>query len=583
MPQRRASRDREPRRRLVVVRQQRLLGRCQVLGLVVRNRVALRRVVVVLAREHLDAERDRLVAEVRLRKPEAKVARKVADVGLHRERLAQAQEVIRRVVQTDKRSRQSADAAVQPDRVLALLLQLQQEIDRSLIGILTALRVLLRLQRLEVVQLVQTQNRKLPQLVVVDLSLFQQKLSPNHLVARNRITRKLNPRDIERLALIDVDIEVDQLLRLIHPRNRRSYEVDISLRTVSLPQLLDTLPEQGRVEVLSVLLRKLCAERLRIGEVRISLEGDAAQLVSRTLFHRHQDVDPLALRRPQRKRIDPTRIANPRRRLARQSLEVSMIAIRLAHSLGVLVQLARVKRPSEQVLQNDRVRYSDRLQVPHRRPQRAVVDAVVAIERNLAHLHRRPFLHDEGQRHRCRWNRLDLGLDRRELVSVLREQFLQHHLGPLDLSRVILAVDREPDLRLLEPLQNVRLRNRIHTLVVDLANRRLLANIDHQLNALRSLRPFNPDVIEVPGVPQRVEVPLHHQRVVQVALMRKQPRQNRLLRNTTVSDHLWLSERLHTLLPFGSGRSDRRSLRRQRRNRPNSNGEDRHGISHAEA
>ena len=75
---------------------------------------------------------------------------------------------------------------------------------------------------------------------------------------------------------------------------------------------------------------------------------------------------------------------------------------------------------------------------------------------------------------------------------MLGEQLLNDDLSPLDLGGVVLALDRKTDLGLLEALQNVGLRDGIDALVVDLADGRLLADVDHQLDALgvstRSMR-----------------------------------------------------------------------------------------------
>ncbi len=203
------------------------------------------------------ADRNRLVPQVRLRESEAYLPRQVADVCLHGQRLAQAEEVVRLIVQPDEGSRQSADSAVQADRVLALLLQLQQQVDCSVLGVLAALGVLLHLQRLEVAQLVQTQDRQLPQLTVVDLSLFEKQFAPDDLVARDRVSRKFDSGDIERLAFVDVDVEVDQFLRVINPGNRVPDHVDIAQRTIRFAKLIEALAELSGVEPVTVFLSEL--------------------------------------------------------------------------------------------------------------------------------------------------------------------------------------------------------------------------------------------------------------------------------------------------------------------------------------
>ena len=115
--------------RLVVVGQQRVLRVGEVGALAVGDGVALGRVVVELGVEDLDAERDRLVAQVGLGEAEAEVAREVADVGVDGERLAEAEEVVGLVVEADEGARKAADAAVEADGVLALLLELEEQID----------------------------------------------------------------------------------------------------------------------------------------------------------------------------------------------------------------------------------------------------------------------------------------------------------------------------------------------------------------------------------------------------------------------------------------------------------------------
>ena len=144
--------------RLVVVGQQRVLRIGEVRALTVGDGVALGRVVVGLLVEDLDAERDRLVAQVGLGKAKAEIAREVADVGVDRERLAEAEEVVGLVVEADERTRETADAAVEADGVLALLLQLDEQVDGAGVGVLMGLDVLVGLEGVEVVELIQAEE-----------------------------------------------------------------------------------------------------------------------------------------------------------------------------------------------------------------------------------------------------------------------------------------------------------------------------------------------------------------------------------------------------------------------------------------
>ena len=210
-----ADREVQAGRGLVVVLSQRLL-RC---GKVRRDSgsglIVLGGVEVLLVVVDLEADVERAIANVRLREAKEELAAYVAKVALQAERFAQAEEVVGLVVDAEERARQAADTAVQADRVLALFLDLQQQVHGSCVGILMGLRVLLDLERLEVLQLVEAQEAVLPQLRVVDLAFIQQQLAANYAVARDGVALELDARDIERLAFVDVDLHRDGLLLLV--------------------------------------------------------------------------------------------------------------------------------------------------------------------------------------------------------------------------------------------------------------------------------------------------------------------------------------------------------------------------------
>ena len=132
----------------------------------------------------------------------------------------------------------------------------------------------------------------------------------------------------------------------------------------------------------------------------------------------------------------------------------------------------------EQVLQEDRVRDADRLQVLHRALQLATVERLVALELDLADFDLGSFFDDEGQRHGGRRNGPHFRLHGGELVAVRRLQLLDHDFGVLHLGRIVLAFLGEADLLFLELVQNVALRNRTQAGVLDFADGRLLFNVD---------------------------------------------------------------------------------------------------------
>src|SRR5581483_2949769 len=97
------------RLRVILQRVQERLGKVQPLA--GQDVELLRLVEVVTARVDREPELQRAVEQVRLGEAEKQVALAIADVGLNGERFAEAEEVIGLVVQADKRSGQTADAA----------------------------------------------------------------------------------------------------------------------------------------------------------------------------------------------------------------------------------------------------------------------------------------------------------------------------------------------------------------------------------------------------------------------------------------------------------------------------------------
>ena len=334
-------------------------------------------------------------------------------------------------------------------------MQLHQQVHRTRLGVLPRLHVLLGLQRVEVVQLVQAQQRQVDEPAVVHLALFHQHLAPDDLVAGDGVAAELDARHVERLALVDVHVQVDQLLGLIHARLRRADHVDEAALAVGLAQRLQPLAEERPIKVVAVLDRELRTQRLGVRVELVAGKRNAAQPIALALFHRNQDVHALAGGGMQRERVDAPGVAHVGLRLARVGLEVALVLVGGPYALGVLVQLAGVKGPRKDLLQDDGVRYADRLQVLHRLHQLAMAQLVVAVKGDLAHLYGRAFLHMECQGHRRGRQRLDLGPDGCKLVSVFAQHLLQHHLGALHVSGVILALDGKLDLFLLIALQDV--------------------------------------------------------------------------------------------------------------------------------
>ena len=108
-----------------------------------------------------------------------------------------------------------------------------------------------------------------------------------------------------------------------------------------------------------------------------------------------------------------------------QHFEVAAILILAAHALRVFFELAGVVGLGEKVLQEDRVRHADGLQVFHRAPQSAALHVLVALKLDPANFDLGTFFHHEGDAYGGRRNGMNLGANGGELASVLGKQLLQ--------------------------------------------------------------------------------------------------------------------------------------------------------------
>ncbi len=117
--------------------------------------------------------------------------------------------------------------------------------------------VLVDLERVEVVQLVQAKQALLPQIAVVDLAFFEQQLAADYAVAGDGVALELDARHGKRLAFVDVDVQIDQVLGIIDARRRHRGEVDVAQRTISLAQIIQTLADGRGIKPFPVLGREL--------------------------------------------------------------------------------------------------------------------------------------------------------------------------------------------------------------------------------------------------------------------------------------------------------------------------------------
>ncbi len=233
-----------------------------------------------------------------------------------------------------------------------------------------------------------------------------------------------------------------------------------------------------------------------------------AERVLVPLLDGHRNVHRLAQALLEERNVETgvARVLDVGLRVVHQHLEVAAVLIFGAHALDVFVQFGGVVGLGKNVFQEDRVRDADRLQVLHRRSQGAGVHVLVSLKPDVPHLHLGSFADHEGHADRGGRNGTNFGADRRKLAPVLGQQLFQYNLGLLDLGRIVLAFYRKTDLAVFEAIQNVAGGNRTQAGVVDLADRGTFFDEDVNDPALGRLFPFKPDVLEITGVPKRVEV-----------------------------------------------------------------------------
>ena len=205
----------------------------------------------------------------------------VAEVALQAQCLAQAEEVIGLVVDAEECAGETADAAVEADGVLALFLDLEEQIDGAGFGVLVGLGVFFDLEWLEVLELVEAQQAVLPQLGVVDLALFEHQFAADDLVAGDGVALELDARHVEGLAFVDVDVERDGLLGFVEVRLGDGAEVDVAELAVGLLQVLQALADEGGVEPVAVLDGEGGAQGSGVGDGLVAGESDGAEAVAR--------------------------------------------------------------------------------------------------------------------------------------------------------------------------------------------------------------------------------------------------------------------------------------------------------------
>src|SRR5262249_46459350 len=151
------------------------------------------------------------------------------------------------VVQPKETSADPTDSAGQTKQVPLLFFDLQIDVDRRIRGVHLDFSVF-RLDFVEIRQLIQTLHALLPQRRIEHLAFVDPDLEPDLLLARGRVARKRNTVHDIRLVFFDIDAQIHNLVLLIETLRRNRREIDITLRTVQLPQLEEIVAKLDFVE-----------------------------------------------------------------------------------------------------------------------------------------------------------------------------------------------------------------------------------------------------------------------------------------------------------------------------------------------
>ena len=156
-----------------------------------------------------EPELQRAIEQIRLGEAKHQIALQVADVGLHRQSFAPAQEIVGAVAEPDKGTRQTAHAAGQADAVFSFFLHLQKQVDgaRFLVEMAFGDAGIVRLQHIEEAQLIQTLQADLPELRTVDLAFLQHNFAADDFVAGGGVALELDAADGKLLALVHVNVD----------------------------------------------------------------------------------------------------------------------------------------------------------------------------------------------------------------------------------------------------------------------------------------------------------------------------------------------------------------------------------------
>src|SRR5262249_52384531 len=176
-----------------------------------QNRSFTRLVVVEPAQEYGEAHLNRTIQEIRLGESEAHVASSGSDLRRQAQRFAESQEVVRRIRESQEASRDSADAAAHLHGILAALFHFERDVDRIGSRVALDIRRFVLLQRFEIAELIQSEDRELPEARVEDIAFVDEQLASDNFIAGGRVAREIDTPNEELLAFVKCQCQIDAI------------------------------------------------------------------------------------------------------------------------------------------------------------------------------------------------------------------------------------------------------------------------------------------------------------------------------------------------------------------------------------
>src|SRR5581483_5274718 len=149
------------------------------------------------------------------------------------------------------------------------------------------------------------------------------------------------------------------------------------------------------------------------------------------------------------------------------------------------------------------------------------------------------FVDSEGDVDAARRHLPNLGSDGGVLVTTLCFVFLQHVLGALHFTGIVLRFRAQSDFAIFKTVENLGLTDRFVAGVVDGMNRTAFNNVERQKDAALWTGFFcYANIVKAACIPQRNEVAVNRLFVVNIALFGVDERAKRILRNFSLTPEI---------------------------------------------